>query len=654
MKTRIASVVFVIVAMLCASPKCDARGAVKVASPNKSIEMVINPDGKISYEVLRNGEKLLSQDALAMTLADRILGYDARVKSVKHSSVRDVIKPTVPLRCSEVKNHYNGVTLDYGTYSLEFRVFDNGVAYRFATRLKGEIDVMHESFNMSLAKSMTVHMQQPYGFKTSNEETYTHKDITSWYENENMSSLPILFSDESRDLQIFLSETDLMDYPGMFLRGQGTTGVKSVFPKSPIEQEDEGDRSMRIIKNADYIAHTQGSRTFPWRYMAITDSKGLLECTLNVALAQQPDFDTSWIRPGKVQWDWWNHKTVWGKDVDFEGGVNNATYKYFIDFASKYGIEYIILDEGWAKTTKHVFETTDKINLPELISYGNSKNVKLILWLPWTAVEHNLDKIFATYEKWGVAGCKIDFMDRHDQYIVNYYERVVREAAKYHQLVDFHGAYKPSGLEMKYPNLLSYEGVRGMEYNEGCHPDNSIYLPFIRNVVGAMDFTPGAMMSRQTFGNLHTTGPDPIAFGTRAYQMALYTVFESGIQMLSDTPSRYYREPESAEFISKVPVTWDETRALEAKLGEYLIVAKRKGDKWYVAGITNSKERERTFTVSLDFLTAGKAYKMTSFEDGHNAHNVAIDYRKKVTEVNSGTKLNIRMARNGGFTAVIE
>ena len=387
--------------------------------------------------------------------------------------------------------------------------------------------------------------------------------------------------------------------------------------------------------------------------MVITDSKGLLESTLNVALAQQPDFDTSWIRPGQVAWDWWNHKMVWGEDVNFSGGVNTATYKYFIDFASKYGVPYIILDEGWAKTTKHVFETIDAIDLPELIRYGNSKNVKLILWLPWTAVKNNMN-LFATYEKWGIAGCKIDFMDRHDQYIVNYYEDVVREAARHHLLIDFHGAYKPSGIEMKYPNLLSYEGVRGLENNEGCHPDNSIYLPFIRNVAGAMDFTPGAVISKQTDNGVHSTWVEPVAFGTRAYQMALYTVFESGIQMLSDSPSRYLQADDFTRFITGVPVTWDETRAISAKVGEYLIVAKRKGDKWYVAGITNSKERERNFSIALDFLPAGKTYKMTSYEDGYNAHTVALDYRKKVSEVTSATKLDIRMVRNGGFAAVIE
>ncbi len=654
MKNRFFIICAMAAAVLLCTPIMSAKAKiVSVKSPDGSIEVKISANGAIGYEVLKEGAKVLSQDGLQMTLVNRVLGENAKVKKVKQTQVREVIKPVVPLKHSEVLNHYNGVVLNYGDYSLEFRAFDNGVAYRFATKIKGSIDVMNESFNMKLATPMMAHMQLTNYFRTSCEEPYTHKLTSEWGKSETMCELPVLYSSVDGDMQIFVSETDVMDYPGMFLKSDGANGVTSIFPKCPIEQVDEGDRSMKILKEADYVARTSGTRTFPWRYMAITDSKGLLECALNVALAQQPETDMSWVRPGQVSWDWWNHKMIWGEDVNFSGGVNTETYKYFIDFASKYGIPYIILDEGWAKTTKHVYETIPQIDLPELLRYGKSKNVGLILWLPWLAVEHNMD-LFAQYEKWGVAGCKIDFMDRQDQFMVNYYERVMKAAAEHHILIDFHGAYKPSGLEMKYPNLLSYEGVRGLEQNEGCHPDNSIYLPFVRNVAGAMDFTPGSMFAMQTDHGVRSTWPEPASFGTRAYQMALYTVFESGIQMLSDSPTRYYKEHECTEYISNVPVKWDETRALDAKVGEYMIVAKRSGNKWYVAGITNSKVRERNFKVNLDFLPKDKQYKMTMFEDGYNAHTIAVDYRKKHADVNSNTMLNIRMVRNGGFTAVIE
>jgi alpha-glucosidase len=253
----------------------------------------------------------------------------------------------------------------------------------------------------------------------------------------------------------------------------------------------------------------------------------------------------------------------------------------------------------------------------------------------------------------GVKGLKIDFMDRSDQWMVNFYERVCREAAANHLLVDFHGAFKPSGLEQKYPNLLSHEGVRGMEYMEGCRPDNSLYFPFMRNAVGPMDYTPGAMISMQP-ECYAARRPNSASIGTRAYQLALFVVFESGIQMLADNPTLYYRNDDCTRYIASVPVTWDETRVIDAVPGEYIVEAKRKGDTWYVAGITNGREKHRHFDVALDFLAAGKAYEMETFEDGVNAHHQAMDYRHRSTKVDSSTTVSVTMARNGGWAGVIK
>lgn len=244
-------------------------------------------------------------------------------------------------------------------------------------------------------------------------------------------------------------------------------------------------------------------------------------------------------------------------------------------------------------------------------------------------------------------------MDRSDQWMVNFYERVAREAAKHHLFVDFHGSFKPAGLEYKYPNVLSYEGVRGMEQMGGCYPDNSLYLPFMRNAVGPMDYTPGAMISMQP--NVYRSErPNAASIGTRAYQLALFVVFESGLQMLADNPTLYYRNEDCTRFITQVPVTWDETVALEAKTGEYVIVAKRKGDKWFIGGMTNNGKKEREFTIKLDFLDKDRSYQMTSFEDGINAGRQAMDYRCKSSQVKAGEQLTIKMVRNGGFVAVIE
>ena len=310
------------------------------------------------------------------------------------------------------------------------------------------------------------------------------------------------------------------------------------------------------------------------------------------------------------------------------------------------------MDEGWALDTRDPYTPNPKVNVHEIIRYGKEKGVGVLLWLTWLTVENHFD-VFKTFSDWGVAGIKIDFMDRSDQWMVNYYERVAKEAAKYHLLIDFHGAFKPAGLEYRYPNILSYEGVRGMEQMGGCYPDNSLYLPFMRNAVGAIDYTPGAMISMQP-EVYRSERPNSASIGTRAYQLALYVVFESGVQMLADNPTLYYRNPDCTEFITKVPVTWDEIKVLDAKIGEYVVLARRKGDKWFIGAICNGKEKTRTFTLSFDFLDKHKTYRMISFEDGINADRQAMDYRRKEREVSSSDKLDITLVRNGGWAAVLE
>lgn len=510
-------------------------------------------------------------------------------------------------------------------------------------------DVKDETFRIGFPGDYMAHVSYTDGFKTSYENPYSHIKTSDFKPSDKMIYFPVLVSTD-KNYKILISEADLKDYPCMFLKGTGENGMSSVFPKVPLEFGDDGDRSVKILKEADYIARTQGKRSFPWRYFVISkQDKDLLANEMTYVLSSPCELkDCSWIKPGQVSWDWWNHKMIWG--VDFKAGINNDTYKYYIDFASKFGIPYIILDEGWARTTRDPFNSIDAINIPELVAYGKSKNVGLILWLPWLTVENNMD-LFKRYAEWGVPGVKIDFMDRSDQWMVNFYERVIKEAAKYNMVVDFHGSFKPAGLERRYPNLLSYEGVRGMEQNEGCRPENTIYLPFIRNAVGAMDFTPGSMNSAQPEHN-RCTDPNPMGMGTRACQMAMYVVFESGIQMLSDTPTRYYAEEECTKFISSVPVTWDETRVIDAKVGEYVVVARKKGSRWFIGAM--SAGNARTVNVPLDFLGEGGKRTLTFFADGVNADRQAFDYVKGESQVDKSSVLTLKLERNGGWCGVIE
>ena len=359
--------------------------------------------------------------------------------------------------------------------------------------------------------------------------------------------------------------------------------------------------------------------------------------------------DTSWIKPGQTCWDWLNG-IPFGPDVNFKSGINLDTYKYFVDFAARNGVGYMLMDEGWALDTRDPFTTNPEVHLPELIAYSNSKGVGLILWLPWLTVEKHMD-LFEKFESWGIKGVKIDFMDRQDQWMVNFYERAAREAAKHHIFIDFHGAFHPSGLDYKYPNVLTFEGVRGMEFNGNCKPDNSVWLPFLRNAVGPMDYTPGSMLNYQPEKH-HGNRPICSGVGTKTYNMAVFVLFESNLQMLMDNPCRYDQWPDCRDFLTGVPVNWDETRILQAEAGQYCITAKRRGNQWFIGGITNSTARD--FQLKLDFLPAGKEYKMVSFSDGINADVIAMDYRREESKVTSQTVLPIHMVRNGGWCARIE
>ena len=644
--TRILS--FLLLAASCVSG--FAQKVVSAQSPNGQTSVSVTLSDRIYYDVVSHNETLLKQSIIGMQLSDKTLGANPVLKKKSVRTVKETVKPVLPLKYSQVENNYTLLSLDMkGGYAVDFRLYDDGVAFRMRTSLPGEIEVMQENTVFQLADNCDLVLQQPGGFKTSCEENYSFVKSNEWKKEDRMSELPVLIMGKNQ--KILLSEFDLVSYPAFFLKGNADNSLSVIQPKNPIEYEDQGDRSHRILKEADYIAKTKGTRTFPWRYMLITQEDGrLAENTMPMRLAQKCQIeDTSWIKPGQTCWDWLNG-IPYGADVTFKSGINLDTYKYFVDFASRNGVPYIIMDEGWALDTRDPFRTNPEVNLPELIRYGKSKNVGIWVWLPWLTVEHHMD-LFEKFEEWGIVGTKIDFMDRQDQWMVDFYDRVAKEAAKHHIMVDFHGAFHPSGLEYRYPNILTYEGVRGMEYNGGCTPKNSIWFPFLRNAVGPMDYTPGSMLCYQPESH-HGNRPICSGVGTKAYHMAVFVLFESNLQRLMDNPCRYDKWPDCRDFITGVPVNWDETRVLAAEAGQYIVMAKRKGQKWFIGGITNDKQRE--LDVTLNILPEGKTLQMTSFVDGVNADRMAMDYRQEKSAVAKNTNLHIKMARNGGFAAVIE
>lgn len=642
--------IYSLILMVAACVSGYAQKVVTAKSPDGQTSVSVTLADRIYYDVVSHNETLLKRSVIGMRLRDKTLGANPVLKKKSVRAVKETVKPLLPLKFSEVDNRYTLLSMEMkGGYAVDFRLYNDGIAFRMRTSLPGEIEVMQENTVFQLAEDCDLVLQQPSGFKTSCEENYSIVKSQAWKAEDRMSELPVLIMGKNQ--KILLSEFDLCSYPGLFLKGNGDNSLSAIQPKVPLAYEDDGDRSHRILKEADYIAKTSGTRNFPWRYLLMTQEDGrLAENTMPMRLAQKCQIeDTSWIKPGQTCWDWLNG-IPYGPDVTFKSGINLATYKYFVDFASRHGVPYIIMDEGWALDTRDPFRTNPEVDLPELIRYAKEKHVGIFVWLPWLTVEHHMD-LFEKFEAWGIVGTKIDFMDRQDQWMIDFYDRVAKEAAKHHIMIDFHGAFHPSGLEYRYPNVLTYEGVRGMEYNGGCTPKNTVWFPFLRNAVGPMDYTPGSMLCYQP-EDYHGNRPICAGMGTKVYNMAVFVLFESNLQMLMDNPCRYDKWPDCRDFLTSVPVNWDETRVLAAEAGQYIVMAKRKGQKWFIGGITNDKERELDVTLSI--LPEGKNLQMTSFVDGINANRIAMDYRMEKTSVNKATKLPIKMARNGGFAGVIE
>ncbi|WP_188460539.1 glycoside hydrolase family 97 catalytic domain-containing protein [Marivirga lumbricoides] len=621
---------------------------IAVKSPNGKITVTVKLAEEIAFSINYRKQPLLEKGIISLALLNETLGENPKLISSKTHTIEEVLYPVIPLKNSELRNHSNVLNLHFqNDYQLEFRVFDDGVSYRFITTKQDEIIVLNETSSYQLADNYKAYLSKTERTFSNYEHIYAPVWIQD-FTKEDLAVLP-LFLDAQR-AKMLIAEADLHDYPAMFLEGGEGNTIQGWFPKYPEETAAQSDRRLKITKEANYIAQTNGSRSFPWRVFAIAEQdKDIATNDLVYILSSPSQFDNfDWIKPGQTSWEWWHASNIYG--VDFKAGYNTETYKYYIDFASDYGLAYVLMDEGWSLSVSDISKPNPDIDLDELVRYAKEKNVKIILWASWLAVENN-PAFIEQVKEIGAAGVKIDFMDRSDQWMMNYYERIAKKAFENELLVDFHGSISPRGLRRTYPNVISFEGVTGMEQNKGGGhdtPNNRVILPFTRNLVGPMDYTPGAVKSvhpKYWRANWY----NPMSIGTRAHQVALFVVFESGLQMLADNPSDYYKEKEYTQFITDVPTTWDETVVLGAQIGEYYVVAKRKGNEWFIGGITNDKNRD--FEIDFSFLDKGKEFSMTLFKDGINADSYATDYKVIKKNIQLGDKMLIKMVKNGGFAA---
>jgi alpha-glucosidase len=628
-----------------------AQSSFALGSPDGRIEIRIRTAGQIRYDVVLKGKAVLENSTLSLDVDHKKLGVNPEVIDAKQRSSDQVVEPVVRQKFAKIRDHYNELRLNLkGDYAVVFRAYNEGAAYRFETSLpQGQVKVYGEESVFNFAANFVVYYPQEDSFFSHNERKYLPQHLSE-IAPAFIATLPAVV-DVGDGAKIAIAESDVESYPGLWLKGTSGNGLAAIFPPYPLKESLTGDRDYRVTESADYIAVTAGKRNFPWRVIGVADRDGDLLTNQIVYLLERPSEvqDTSWIKPGKVAWDWWNANNVYG--VDFKAGINTATYKYYIDFAAKYGLSYVILDEGWYKLG-NVLEVVPEINMDELSAYAKQKGVGIILWVVWKTLDDQLIPALDQFAKWGVKGIKVDFMQRSDQVLIEYYYRVSRECAKRKMLVDFHGDQKPASMTRTWPNLISTEGVRGMEWSKwsaDSEPKHNVTLPFTRMFLGPMDYTPGAMRNatKTTFAAIHD---QPMALGTRCHQLAMYVVFESPLQMLSDSPSNYIREPEAMEFLGPVPSEWDETKVLDGRIADYVVVARRSGSDWYVGAMTDWTSR--TFEIDLSFLPTGN-FTMDAYQDGVNAERNASDYKKITMQVNRGTKLKLLLAAGGGWAARI-
>lgn len=651
-----------------------APKSVEITSPDGKTTMVVDwSKGNAEWSLKHNAEMVVMPSRLSMTTDRGTWGSDIRSASVRRSSVkRDIEAPVY--RQAKVHDEYNAAVVEFRgrgcTFAVEVRVFNDGAAYRFLSRTKGEYRVIDElaEFNVGNRKAWVPYVNAKENatsdyatqYYTSFENTYNYVDV------EKINPHRLIFApvvvEAANGAKLCITEADLEDYPGMFLSNGDNDGVLDTEFAPVPDKVVQGDHNMLqgiVVTRKPHIAECRDRRSFPWRVVAIADEdRELAECDIAWRLASDNRLaDTSWIKPGKVAWEWWNHWGLYG--VDFRAGVNNDTYKHYIDFASELGIEYVILDEGWSVTgAADLMQVVPEIDLPLLIDYARERNVGIILWAGYWALNRDIEGLCRHFAEMGVAGFKIDFMDRDDQPMVRFYYDVAKAAAENHLLVDFHGAYKPTGLSRTYPNVVNYEGVHGLEQMKWS-PETvdqityDVTIPYIRAVAGAMDYTQGAMRNA-VGGNYHPSNTEPMSQGTRCHQLALYGVLDSPLNMLCDSPSAYRKEAECAHLIADIPTTWDETHCLGGKIGEYVVMARRKGNVAYIAGLNGHTPREVNLTPLLRSFNEYIG-DVEIFCDGRNADICGQDYirRSYTVEQHDLIPAYLHMASGGGFIVKI-
>jgi alpha-glucosidase len=603
---------------------------------------------------LRTGGNILMEiDSIKLeTDKGTVPSANLKIRKVQTSSTNRVIRPVIKEKRAEIPEQFNEAIMEFKDKTkLQIRVYNDGIAYRFILELPGNIKIINDRARFIFDRDATLTFQKDNNSNSDYEKPYVTSNINDLRAGD-MGNLPALVRDGTGKCILFL-EAGTRDYPCMWIK-KSDSGLVSHYWGVPSGYKGGDSAYDRKIStgNRDYIAQTKAAREFPWKVFAVAQKESeLLTNQLVYLLGEDCKIENpSWIKSGWVTFDWWARRGIYG--VDFKAGINNETAKYMIDFAAEFGLRYFLFDDGWTYGND-LTQTIPGLDMAEVVRYADSKNIDVMLWVTYALFDDQMDAALTQFRKWRIKGVKIDFMNRSDQETVNFYWRAAEECAKYKMVIDFHGAYRPDGLRRAYPNVLTREALIEFEYNGGTdwdNPDHHCTLPFIRNVAGPMDYIPGTM-NNATKKDFRPNGDKPMGQGTRAHSLAMAVITESPMQMLSDAQPLYCRERECAEFLTRIPVEWDDIVPLDGQIGDYVALARRRGNLWYVAAITDWTPR--TMEIHFDFLDSGKAYKMELIKDGINADISANDYKKEICEVKKGDRIKINLASGGGWIAKI-
>lgn len=626
-----------------------------LASPNGRLQLNVVINDSITYSVSLKDQTVIAPSVISMTLENQVLGKSANIRKAREHTSRGRIKPLYGKE-AVLDNTFNELLIDFrGNYTIAFRAYDEGLAYRFITHIADTVKVLAERADFNLPGAPQVIFPETDNF-TSWEVPYITYNAPALIPDGKKAITPTLFSYPESGVKVVIAESDLLDYPGMYVAKDNgkMTGLWSRYPLRTV-MGSWGDFVSVVKDRSDFIAKTYGERSFPWRVIiAADDDKTLLNNQLVYKLATPSKIsNTSWIKPGKAAWEWWHDALLPGAAIP--SGMpnrNTALYNYYVDFAAENHFEYLMIDAGWSDNY-NLLKVNPRLDVRSVIQRAASKQVGVFLWCVASTLMKDLEGQLDFLQSIGAAGIKVDFIDRDDQLAIQWFEQIARAAAKRKLMVNFHGCSKPTGLQRTYPNIVNYEAVRGAEcskWDYSANPDHHLLIPFIRMLAGPMDYTPGSMRnsSKETFKPVDPGLPS--TQGTRCHELAMFVIFDQPLAMLCDSPVEYQKYPDIMKFLSAVPTVFDETKVLEARVGAYALMAKKYRNKWFIGAMTNWEER--TLQLDLSFLPAGKTFRVHVYTDAGSAN--ASDYRYQAMEANNRTKIKLPLAKGGGAVAYID